>query len=53
MYFITTATGCRMNGNKCARYKDIEEELRIIDLSTVTKTSQKKRLEHLEDITDN
>jgi hypothetical protein len=53
MYFITAATGCRMIGNKCTRYKDIEEELEIIDLSTVTKSSLKKRLEHLEDVTEN
>jgi hypothetical protein len=44
MYFITAVTGCRMIGNKCTRFKDIEEELEITDLSTVTKTCQKKWL---------
>jgi hypothetical protein len=35
-----------MIGNKCS--KDIGEELEVTDISTVTKTCQKKCLEHLE-----
>jgi hypothetical protein len=46
MHFITAVTGYRMFGHKCS--KDIREELEITDISTVTKTCQKKWLEHLD-----